>query len=74
MVQSLSSKGVEKRVRGLVESKDENLSSWDVKLDEVWKPLQVGVGWVHAHNGILVQGVVIIEPRPGTLHLIISWG
>jgi len=43
MVQRLSSKGVEKRVRGLVESKNENLSSWDVKLDDVWKPLQVGV-------------------------------
>ena len=38
-----TSKGAEKRVRGLVEKK-EVLSSWEVKDGEEWQPLQVGVG------------------------------
>ena len=42
MVQQ-TSKGAEKRVRGLVENK-EVLISWEVKDGEEWQPLQVGVG------------------------------
>ena len=37
-----TSKGVEKRVRGLMESK-EKLFSWDVKEGEEWEPMQVGM-------------------------------
>ena len=40
MVQQ-TSKGAEKRVRGLVENK-EVLISWEVKDGEEWQPLQVG--------------------------------
>ena len=37
-----TSKGVEKRVRGLMESK-EKLFSWEVKEAEEWEPMQVGM-------------------------------